>query len=272
MEGNQTPEVVTPRSTKLVLTTITAGILINIGIGSLIHYLKIPLYLGSIGSILVTLLLGIPCGIATAVLGALVSGFFIDSIQFYFLTTHIVIPITVGLMARRGLFKSIPKTILAGVILGVVAGVVSAPAVAMLGGVTDSGSSNITTFMIASGKSMLKSVFLTGLSCEPIDKTLQCLIALGLSRVIPPSLRRRFTELRSAEAEPITPTGKARAARIGMIMGVVFFFGPPASCYCPGWDLCSGAALILPILYGTRGMKAAAVVLFLIDVTSLTGR
>ena len=109
----------------LISATVAIGIVINIGIGTLVHYFKIPLYLGSIGSIAVTLLLGIPCGVATAVLGAMVSGFLVDSIQFYFLGTHILIPVAVGLMARRGLFKSIPKAILAGIILGVVAGVVS---------------------------------------------------------------------------------------------------------------------------------------------------
>lgn len=111
----------------------------------------------------------------------------------YFTGTQAAIAIFVGIMARQGYFKSIPKTILTGVLLGVVAAVVSAPVIVKLfGGITGSGSGVITAFLLAAGHSVIKSVFLTGVACEPVDKTLQCLLALWLLRSLPRKLKARY--------------------------------------------------------------------------------
>jgi energy-coupling factor transport system substrate-specific component len=64
--------------------------------------------------------------------------------------------------------------------------------VKLFGGITGSGSGVITAFLLASGHSVLKSVFLTGVSCEPVDKALQCLLAFWLLKSLPRKLKDRF--------------------------------------------------------------------------------
>jgi energy-coupling factor transport system substrate-specific component len=69
----------------------------------------------------------------------------------------------------------------------------SAPViVALFGGITGSGASLVVAFLLASGNSVIQSVVLSGLAAEPLDKTIQVLLALWLLRGVPGSLLERF--------------------------------------------------------------------------------
>jgi energy-coupling factor transport system substrate-specific component len=185
--------VAAPQKAALMVAIIPVGILLNLGIGTLVHLLRLPLFVDGVGTVVVTLLLGIPAGITAGVLSFLIGGLLVNPVLPYFCGTQAAIAIFVGLMARAGFFGSVPKTILTGVLLGVVAATISAPVIVKLyGGITGSGSGAITAFLLASGKSVVKSVILTGISCEPLDKTLQCLLALWLLRSLPRRLKERF--------------------------------------------------------------------------------
>jgi energy-coupling factor transport system substrate-specific component len=177
----------------LLLATVPVGVLLNLGIGTLVHLLKLPLFLDAVGTVLVTILAGIPAGIATGVLSFLLGGLLVNPVMPYFSGTQAAIAIFVGLMARASFFRSVPRTVLTGILLGVVAAIVSAPVIVKLfGGITGSGSGVITAFLLAAGQSVIKSVFLTGVACEPVDKTLQCLLAFWLLRSLPRTLKTRY--------------------------------------------------------------------------------
>lgn len=185
-----------PQTAALFLATVPVGILLNLGIGTLVHVLKLPLFVDAVGTILVTILVGIPAGITTGVLSFLLGGLLVNPVMPYFSGTQAAIAIFVGIMARQSFFRSIPKTVVTGILLGVVAAVVSAPVIVKLfGGITGSGSGVITAFLLASGKSVLKSVFMTGLSCEPVDKTLQCLLVFWLLKSLPRKIKERFSKV-----------------------------------------------------------------------------
>jgi energy-coupling factor transport system substrate-specific component len=63
---------------------------------------------------------------------------------------------------------------------------VSAPVVVYLfGGVTGSGSAFVVAFFLKTGQQLLNSALLSGLTTEPIDKTLQVLLAALLYRATP---------------------------------------------------------------------------------------
>jgi len=101
-----------------------------------------------------------------------------------------------GLFASRGWFRSIPRTIVTGISIGIAAAIVSAPVIIKLfGGITGSGSGFLTAFLLASGKKIVESAILTGISCEPIDKTIQCLLAFWLVRTLPLRFKRRLEPL-----------------------------------------------------------------------------
>lgn len=177
----------------LALAMIPVGIAINLSIGTLVSILKLPLFVDAVGTILVTLLLGMRAGVIAGVLSFLIGGLLVNPVMPWFSGTQAAIAIYVGLMARAGFFRSLPRVVLCGIGLGIVAATVSAPVIVKLfGGITGSGSGVITAFFLATGKSILKSVFLTGISCEPIDKTLQCLLAFWMLRSLPKKLLSRF--------------------------------------------------------------------------------
>ena len=78
------------------------------------------------------------------------------------------------------------KVILYGMITGIAAAIVSAPVVVYLfGGVTGSGSTFLVAFFLKTGQQLMNSALMSGFATEPIDKTLQVLLAALLYRATP---------------------------------------------------------------------------------------
>ena len=181
---------------RLWMAIVPLGILINLGMETLTIHLKLPVYLDAIGTLLVTILAGIPAGIATGITASLLGGILINPMVPYYTGTIIALAIFGGLLARKGFFQSIPKTILTGILLGIIAGTVSAPVTVLLfGGVTGTGVDAITAVLLATGESIMKSVFLTNSITEPLDKTLQCLLVFWLIKSLPRNIRARFANI-----------------------------------------------------------------------------
>lgn len=175
------------------LVLIWLGIALNVALGLLVHRLRLPLYFDAIGTIVVTLLVGLRAGIIVGVLSALLNGLVTDPLLPYFAGTQVVIALYVHLAGRQGWFETLPKTLLAGLVLGVVGAVISAPVAAYLfGGVTGYGASALVSLLLKAGESVYRSVVLSGLTSEPVDKIISCLLAFGLLRALPPGLLRRF--------------------------------------------------------------------------------
>jgi energy-coupling factor transport system substrate-specific component len=175
------------------LALIPVGIALNLAIGTLVHALKLPIYLDAVGTIAITLIAGLRTGLLVGVLSFIVGGILINPVMIWFSGTQAAIAVYVHLLAKRGAFGSHLRTVAAGIGLGVVAGIVSAPVlVALFGGITGSGSSVIVAFLLASGKGLMKAVLWSGLASEPLDKTLQCLLAVWLVRGLPKTITGRF--------------------------------------------------------------------------------
>lgn len=176
-----------------MLPLVPVGIALNLGIGTVVNLLKLPLYLDAVGTIVLTMLAGPQVGVLVGVLSFLIGGVLVNPVLPWFSGTQAAIAIYVHLVGRRGGFQTVPRSILSGIGLGLVAGIVSAPVIAMVfGGVTGSGASFIAALLLASGKNLLQSVIMSGLTAEPVDKTLQCLLAIWLIKGLPHSVRRRF--------------------------------------------------------------------------------
>ena len=175
------------------LTLIPLGIALNLSLGALIHAIRLPIYLDSVGTIAITLLAGLRSGLLTGVLSFLIGGLFIDPVLPWFSGTQAAIALYTHFCARAGWFRSIARVIIVGIGLGVVAGVVSAPVIVLVfGGISGSGRDLITGFLLSSGRRILDSVVSSGLASEPLDKTLQCLLAVWLFRGMPSDLLSHF--------------------------------------------------------------------------------
>jgi energy-coupling factor transport system substrate-specific component len=176
------------------LAMIPLGIAMNLGLGTIVHTLKLPIFLDGVGTITITLLLGMRAGIAVGVLSFLIGGLLVNPVLPWFCGTQVAIAVYTHIVARYAGFKSIPRTVLSGIGLGVVAAITSAPVIVMLfGGITGSGSSLVVAFLLKSGQGIIKSVLLSGLASEPLDKTLQCLLSMWILRGLPKSILQNFS-------------------------------------------------------------------------------
>jgi len=187
----------TPR---LVAIALCAAL--NFAIGNIVYLVKLPIYLDSIGTILCALLIfpdrfaAIACAFIAGFIGAILTGLVINPFLPWFTLTVLAIALVSALLTARGTetFRARPlpvpafagKVILYGVITGVASAIVSAPVVVYLfGGVTGSGTAFVVAFFLKTGQQLLNSALLAGLTTEPVDKTLQVLLAALLYRATP---------------------------------------------------------------------------------------
>ena len=187
----------TPR---LIVIALCAAL--NFSIGTIVYLVKLPIYLDSIGTILCALLLAADrkvafvCACLAGMLGLIVTGLLINPFLPWFAATVIAIALVSAALTSRAvaIFRARPmqtpafagRVLLYGIITGLVAGVVSAPVVAYLfGGVTGSGSALVVGIFLKAGQQLLEAALSSGVLLDPIDKTLQVLLAALLYRATP---------------------------------------------------------------------------------------
>jgi energy-coupling factor transport system substrate-specific component len=187
----------TPR---LVAIALCAAL--NFAIGNVVYLIKLPVYLDSIGTILCALLIfpdrlaAICCAFLAGFIGVILSGLVINPFLPWFMFSVLAIVLVSALLTARATetFRAQPlrplpffgKVILYGVITGIASAIVSAPVVVWLfGGVTGSGSAFVVAFFLKAGQQLLDSALFAGLTTEPIDTTLQVLLAALLYRATP---------------------------------------------------------------------------------------
>ena len=171
------------------LTLVAMGISLNV-IGALIALtLRLPIYLDSIGTILIACLLGSKYAVMTGVCGSLVSGFTFDPYSIYFAPVQLSTGLLAGLMYNKGFLKG-KKTPLGVFVFSLPTSIISACIAAFLfGGVTSSGSSYIVQILSHFNVPMVVSVFVTQVCTDYADKFLAVsLVALGVA-VLPKSYK-----------------------------------------------------------------------------------
>lgn len=175
-----------PLKDELSIKLIVAGIVINFGIAAIVSILKLPIYFDAVGTILVTLMLGWRAGAIAGTVGFIlmtVTG--IGPYHIYFIGTQIAIAVFTHFMADKKMFSSFPKVIVTGILMGLIAAIISAPVIVyFFGGVEGNGAGLVTAFLIKTGNTIMESVIYKGLSVEPFDKTIQCLVVFLTVKVL----------------------------------------------------------------------------------------
>ena len=171
-------------TTTVVLMSI--AIVINIVGGQLVSILKLPIFLDSIGTVLVGLLAGPWAGGLTGLLTNLIWGMISSPVAAAFSPVAMAIGITAGLCAKYGLFKTWWLAIISGVIITVFNAIVAVPIrLYMFGGITGSGADFITSYMLALGKDLFGSVVISVFTANLIDKVVTAVLAWGIVKALP---------------------------------------------------------------------------------------
>jgi energy-coupling factor transport system substrate-specific component len=177
----------------MTLVLIPVAIAINIVIGEIVVLLKLPVFLDSIGTVLVAVLAGPWAGALTGILSNIIWGLLIDPGAFPWFPVAAVIGLVAGICANFGLFKSWWKVVITGFLVALAAVIVSTPiGVYLFGGITGSGSTFITAYLLATGQELFTAVLSTNFLVEPVDKIITCLLAWLIIRSLSVRYISRF--------------------------------------------------------------------------------
>jgi energy-coupling factor transport system substrate-specific component len=133
----------------------------------------------------------------------LITGLFLNPVVIWFIPTQVAIAAYAFYVARPVLGPRLSAgrltgstwliAVALGLGLGIVSGIISAPIIVLVfGGITGAGASLITAVLLKSGQGLYKSVLASGLASEPLDKTLQLLVAIFLVMATPRRIRAMF--------------------------------------------------------------------------------
>ncbi len=181
---------------------IPVAIAINVVIGEIVTLLKLPVYLDSIGTVLVAVLCGPWAGALTGALANTIWGLLIDPNALPWWPVAFFIGFVAGWCARGGLFKSWWKVVITGFLVALTAALVSTPiAVYVYGDITASGSSFITAYLLQTGQSLLPAVLITNNVVEPFDKISTSLLAFAIIQGLSTRFIARFPRPENVQAE-----------------------------------------------------------------------
>src|SRR5690242_18479992 len=85
-----------PRA-QLVVTLVPLGIALDLALGTIVHTLKLPVYVDAVGTIAVTLLAGMRAGILVGVASFLLGGLLVNPVLPWFCGTQAAIAVYVHL-------------------------------------------------------------------------------------------------------------------------------------------------------------------------------
>lgn len=210
--------------TTMTWVLIPVAIGINIAVGQIVVTLKLPVYLDSIGTVLVGIICGPWAGALTGALSNTVWGLFNpDSLPWW--PVALFIGLVAGLCANAGLFKNWWKVIVSGFLIALTAAIASTPiAVYLYGGITASGSSFITAYLLQTGQGVVSAVLSTGFLVEPVDKISTAMLAFAIVQGLSKRLLARFPRPENAEAEAGNSTTQLITALVVVVIVVALGF------------------------------------------------
>lgn len=183
------------KSPARLISFISIAIAINLIGANLALFLRLPIYLDTIGTLLIAVILGPWYAASTAFLSALINWMTTDIFSLYYSTVAIVVAIITGILIKRNckpssllwksLIISLPGTIIASVIT-----------VILFKGITSSGSSIIAQFLHGIGLDMTSSLILVQVGTDYIDRLISLILVFStitlLKKHSPNLINQRF--------------------------------------------------------------------------------
>ena len=172
-----------------------AGVVLNIAAGAFVRWLGLPVYVDAVGTIAVTLMLGVWWGAGTGVLSLLLWGSLIGVVHFFVLT-QVAIAGFVSFAASKGWLKDVRRQIVSGMSLSVVTLLISAPVILLVFGdqSTGTGRAEILEALLVVTSNRLGAILWSGAFAEVLDKTLALMLAIWLIVSLPGRFTRGWQE------------------------------------------------------------------------------
>lgn len=174
------------------ITLVGLCVALNI-IGAFIALMtRIPLLFDSIGTIMVSALLGPVYGIATGLTSSIISGVTYDVYALYFAPVQIAVGLLAAILYKKGLMKG-KKSFIGVFLLSTVSAFMGAVIAAyVFGGVTSSGSSYIVQVLSSIGVNKVVSVFITQFLMDYADRFISVMIVNSVIVQIPQYFKQKL--------------------------------------------------------------------------------
>lgn len=183
------------KSPARLISFISIAIAINLVGANLALFLRLPIYLDTIGTLLIAVILGPWYAASTAFLSALINWMTTDIFSLYYSPVAIVVAIITGILIKRNckpssllwksLIISLPGTIIASVIT-----------VILFKGITSSGSIIIAQFLHGIGLDMTSSLILVQVGTDYMDRLISLILVFStitlLKKHSPNLINQRF--------------------------------------------------------------------------------
>lgn len=179
------------RSTYIAIM-IPLGVAINYVGGLIAQSLSLPIYLDSIGTVIVAAIMGPWIGAASGILyniiSSLISGNIMASL---FGLCNLGSGLIVGYMARMNKFRTPLHVVIATVLVSLWNSIVAAPiAMVVYGGIDGNAGTNLMIAGLqALGQNLMGAAFLARIPANLLDKGIACVIAWIILRKLPENMR-----------------------------------------------------------------------------------
>ena len=174
------------------LAIIALAIAMNVIGGHIALLLHLPVYLDSMGTILIAVLYGPVYGIIPPLLYGLVMGFTIDVFSLYYMPVGLILGLTTGMAAGKlkNLSKKRPLWVLVtALVITIPATILSSLITAYLfGGITSSGSTVLVQLFNKAGLGMTASVFVVQILTDYLDRLISLIFVSVILRRLPADL------------------------------------------------------------------------------------
>ena len=174
------------------IAVIPVALVLNIVIGQVVGAVGVPLYLDSVGTVLVAALAGPVAGLATGTLSSVVWGL-LNPAALPFAAVAGATGWLAGWFIRAGAFRRIWRLVVSGLLLGLICGALAAPVAAFVyGGTAGVGTGAIVSLFRELGNSLIGSVTMQSFISDPLDKLLVMVIVFAALKALPKKTLRSF--------------------------------------------------------------------------------
>lgn len=173
------------------MCVVALAIVLNVIGGQIDLMFHLPIYLDSMGTIMIAILYGPVYGMLPPLLYGLVMGFTLDIYSLYFMPVGLMLGLMTGLVSKYFSLKKwrmIPGAMLITIPGTIVSSIITA---VLFGGITSSGSTVIVQVLNKAGLGLTASVFIVQILTDYLDRLLSLAVVSYLLRVIPSNLYRK---------------------------------------------------------------------------------
>lgn len=178
-----------------IMLLCSIAVAINIVLGIVTSSLKLPLYLDTIGTVLIAVYYGPLAGATVGALTNILTGIIFNPKDIPFLLVNVAVGIIVGFIAKKFKFNMV-TALITGLTLSIVCPLIGTPiGVWIYGGLTGTGTDFLVLWLQKVGQSLYFSSFIGKVFNNLLDKVGTCMLVSLLISYIPKSVVYKQDEI-----------------------------------------------------------------------------